>query len=523
MFLSASLFALVCCCTFTSALAKAPNQPRPLKNMFIINEDNSRFLGSVSPDKLTVEELQKFVDSYATTKVTHMFFCPNAMRANFNTKVWTPVWAPWKGATPKGRWATNAEQLSDKGIDPYAVWLKRCREKGLGAWLSMRMNDLHNVDDFDNFQHSDFWRAHPEFWRVPNSSQNGASRALNFANPEVRDYTFAFISELFERYDFDGLELDWMRFPYHLTPDKQEQEAPLLTAFMKRVRQLSRQWEIKRGHTIYLGVRVPTHPDAAQGLGMDAVRWAKEGLVDLLVPSPFFSSSDYNIPVELWLERLGQAGGNVALAVAFEDGIMTGRYPRISTKTELSFLYGFISSARSRGCDNFYLFNWMYDFANVTYMEHYKKLLAQGISDEIIRHEKQTYPIAYRDTCPPEMSHDIQLPQIISRQPAQLVFRVGNFENNAKVQVLIGFDNRPSDHTSVWPLVTLNGQTATDVCEIEPNPARFSPYSKWVCKYSFNPGAIRRGAENHVEIMQNTGNVRNVKLSAVWAELTICP
>ena len=499
------------------------NEPRPLKNMLIINEDNSRYLGSVSPDNLTVEELQKFVDSYAATKVTHLFLCPNAMRANFNSSVWTPIWAPWKGVQPTGRWAANAKLLSEKGIDPYTVWLNRCRERGLGAWLSMRMNDLHNVDDFDNLQHSDFWRAHPQFWRVPNASGQWGNWALNFAHPEVREYTFSFIKELFERYDFDGLELDWMRFPYHLTPGKEEQEAYILTDFMKRVRQLCCQWEIKRGHKIYLGARVPTHPDAARGLGMDGITWAKEGLIDLLVPSPFFSSSDYDIPVELWKERLGKSNEHVALAVGYENGITTGHSPRVATTSELSLLYGFASAIRARGCDNFYLFNWMHYPANTSYTQNYQQLLQYGLSNDVIHRSKQSIPITYHDTCPKNMSRDMQLPQRVTSKPAKLSFHVGTKADNAKVSVLIGFESCPTDTQAVAFDVSLNGKSANGVREIAPNPKRYSDSSKWILEYSFDTAALRDGTENIVEIKQAPSNAANTKISAVWSELIICP
>ena len=69
---------------------------------------------------------------------------------------------------------------------------------------------------------------------------------------------------------------------------------------------------------ILLGVRVPAHPDAAAGLGMDGVAWAREGLVDLIVPCPFWSSSDFDIPVELWRERLGEAADKVTVAPGLE-------------------------------------------------------------------------------------------------------------------------------------------------------------------------------------------------------------
>ena len=88
----------------------------------------------------------------------------------------------------------------------------------------------------------------------------------------------------------------------------------MLTDFVRDVRSLIVDWSKKRKHPILLGVRVPAHPDAASGLGMDAVLWAREQLVDMVVPCPFFMSSDFDIPVELWRERLSDVRDRVTVA-----------------------------------------------------------------------------------------------------------------------------------------------------------------------------------------------------------------
>ena len=62
-----------------------------------------------------------------------------------------------------------------------------------------------------DFHHSRFWKAHPEYWRVPGSVHAYADRALDYAIPAVRENHLRLIAELLDRYDIDGLELDWMR------------------------------------------------------------------------------------------------------------------------------------------------------------------------------------------------------------------------------------------------------------------------------------------------------------------------
>ena len=290
-----------------------------LRDLLVINEDNSHFFGTRKPEDMTIEGLHAFVDQYAGSAVTHLFLNPNAMRASFRSRSRDAIWDPVAGKEPVDLWPQNAKRLFAAGLDPYEVWINRCREKGISPWLSMRMNDVHSVDESDNFMHSSFWREHPQCWRVPHGAASPwVNRAMNYAHAEVREHQMAFVRELLERYDADGLELDWMRFGYHLTPGREREEAAILTEFVRATRALTNDWSTKRGHPILFGVRVPAHPDAAAGLGMDAVAWARAGLVDLIVPCPFWSSSDFDIPVELWRERLGAVADQVTVAPGLE-------------------------------------------------------------------------------------------------------------------------------------------------------------------------------------------------------------
>ena len=277
---------------------------------FIINEDDSHFFMSREPEQMSLEGLNAFVDQYAGTKVTHLFLCPNAQKASYRSDVWSAIWDMEPNQVePKDdpvatRWMANAKLLNERGLDPYKIWIARCREKSISPWLSMRMNDVHNVDNVNSYIHAKFWIDHPDYWRVPGGA-GWTDRAFDYAIPEVRDHHMKFIRELLDRYDPDGLELDWMRFGYHFKPGQEAEGRTILTQFMRDVRALTREWSEKRGHPILLGARVPTKPESAYGLGMDAVAWVKEGLIDMLVPTPFWATTDFDIPVEQWRKDLG--------------------------------------------------------------------------------------------------------------------------------------------------------------------------------------------------------------------------
>lgn len=196
------------------------------------NEDHSHFFSTRAGQKLNAESVASFMDQYRGTQIREMILSANSMRTSFDSQAWDPI---WKGYDPQGpddqpllqstpqearagarKWIHTAWDLAQRRIDPYALWIARARRHGLAPWISMRMNDLHNVDDEASYMHSGFWRAHPEFRRHPWRFAGTADRALDFGHSEVREYSFRLIEEYCARYDFDGLELDWMRFPHHL-------------------------------------------------------------------------------------------------------------------------------------------------------------------------------------------------------------------------------------------------------------------------------------------------------------------
>jgi hypothetical protein len=99
-------------------------------------------------------------------------------------------------------------------------------------------------------------------------------------------------------------------------------------------------------------VRVPSTPWIAKRHGLDAVAWAKAGLVNLIVVSPFWPSVDSDVPIETWKGLL--IGTDVSVAVGLESGMHSGTANRVVTHEELR---GVIASGLYRGADSVYFFN----------------------------------------------------------------------------------------------------------------------------------------------------------------------
>jgi hypothetical protein len=409
--------------------------------MLILNEDNSHFYMSRTANDMTVDGLNAFVDQYADTQVTHLFLNASAMRASYASDVWDRIWEVSDQEVPKDIavaqvWVDNARLLHERGLDPYAVWIARCREIGIAPWISMRMNDVHDVDNPKNFMHSTFWVNHPEYWRVPGSSGAWVDRAFNYAIPEVREHHMALIRELLERYDADGVELDWMRFGYHFAPGEEEAGRAILTDFMRDVRALATEWSAKRGHPIQVCARVPAHPDAAVGLGMDGIAWAKEGLIDILVPTPFWATADYDIPVELWRERLGDADASVVVVPGQE--VLVRAYPGGPAITnDLASVRGFAASAWHRGAEGLYLFNYMDPAPMADGVDGYRRLIEEGLAEPALAGKPRRHVVTYRDTVPASVSNNAQLPRPAG-EASEFRIHTGPIPENGAAILIVG-------------------------------------------------------------------------------------
>lgn len=489
--------------------------PRAFRGALVINEDNSHFFGSRAAEAMNVAGLHAFIDSYAGTKVTHLFLSPNAMRASFRSRTRDAIWDPVDGQVPAGTWPENARRLHEAGIDPYAVWIARAREKGISPWLSMRMNDVHGASEPGNFMHSSFWRAHPELRRLPGGpAQPWTNHALNYAHAAVRDHQMDLVRELLERYAPDGLELDWMRFSRHLTPGREREEAHFLTGFVRDVRALSREWSTRRGRPILLGVRAPAHPDAAAGLGIDAVAWAREGLVDLIVPAPFWSSSDFDIPVELWRERLGGANARTALLPGLEHNARAW-IGGVTVPTDLASAYGFAATALHRGADGIYLFNWMDSQTRPVSAEDYARLLRTGFTPAALATEPRRHPVTFRDTVPEGFPSGTQLP---IRLPGSGTVRLnlGPGAGAGTTEAVIGLA-AGAEAAAGKLQVSLNGRLLEPEGEIADR--RLLGGTARALRFTCPPGGARPG-DNTLELSTPPDAPAG---EVVWAEIRVTP
>jgi hypothetical protein len=483
-----------------------------------LNEDSNHFFATRSQRRVTEKDLTDWVDQYAGTQVRELILNVNAMRTAFASKVWTPFWKDYDpngpddqplfaSAAPAERafarkWVHTAWQMQQDGLDHFRTWIRRARQRGLSPWLSIRMNDLHNVDDEKHYLHSDFWRRNPQLRRIPYRGEQ-RDKALDFGREEVREYTFRLVEEVAQRYDFDGLELDWMRHGFHFAPGREAEGREHLNAFMLRVRKLL-------GRKRKIGVRVPPHPETALRMGMDAVTWARSGNVDMVVPTNFWRTVDTGMPLRLWRQLLPSGcllGGGLELGLnPYPGSVMHAGRP--FGYNNLQTVRGVAAAFLEQGVDRVYLFNYMDSQTAIEDLKEYPVLLREVGRLDTLEGKPRRHVVTYTDTWAPGEPQRALLPATLAAGNWR-AFRLatGRVARGLRPLVRLGIDRVPED----WIVRVNNSDTeALGPQEPEPTWPRATVYG-----YQAKSEAMRDG-DTVIEVTaKDSGTIEWVELAWV--------
>ena len=186
--------------------------------------------------------------------------------------------------------ALNAFEAA--GIDPFRALVDRIRERGMEPIAAVRIQGIHVGGGAAT--RSAWLQAHPEcLLRSPRGSGGGnESAALNFALPAVRDRKAALIREFLAAYDWDGIEIDFQRFPLFFEAGTERVNTPLMTEFMIQLRAVVDEVGKTKGRRLSLAVRVPETPERCAELGLDPIAWANTGLIDFLTLGRFLNQNN---------------------------------------------------------------------------------------------------------------------------------------------------------------------------------------------------------------------------------------
>ncbi len=533
---------IVASCLLAVDVARAggkKNEPR-LKTGLMFNEAadglsafvpfKKPFDQSASKEKI-LEGYREFIEYLAGTQVTHLLLNVNYQRACFPSQAWDSYWDvddPEKNVTT---WHRSMWQIFRKGVDPYSVCIDLCREKKISPWASMRMNDTHYIND--PHKANSFWQQHPEYRSAPKSG-------LNYALPEVREHHLSLIREIFERYDIDGLELDWVRFCHHFKPNEQEANCNILTQFMADVRQIADKAALKRGHPIQIAARVPAVPRFARGFGLDGSTWVQKKLVDILIVSSIWMPADRDTPIEQWRKLIGPVEHEYSLTASM--GLWVKCAPgRVCMRNNLESARGFAANMLHRGADQIYLFN-HFNYSDFNYPKTLpdgskqvtnilRQILNESASLETVVNKPRRHILTYHDTAPPHKKNLKPLPAILKTNgTASFRIYIGPKAVSGKAILRVGLDESKGLWKSRFEL-KVNNMICSQIENLN-EPGQYKPHNgkgfhyAWkvaqvaprVAQFEVPLSAIRDGY-NDIEISLKTADIQTIS----WLELYLVP
>ena len=226
------------------------------------------------------------------------------------------VWWCW-GEGNQSPWPSSIMPLYDsegyrrwkeQGIDIAAVFAEESRKRGIEAFYNYRINGSDN--DLGPFSKLPMKLKHPE-WLI--HTWPGPVGLWNYAIPEVRRYKLSILREIAERFDYDGISLDFARVCPVLPPGKAWANRDKMNDFMREFRSITQQVAQRRGRPLLVGARIPENLEGCRFDGLDIETWVREGLVDVL------ALGIRNFDVDIAAFRPIVAGTHVKLYPSVDD------------------------------------------------------------------------------------------------------------------------------------------------------------------------------------------------------------
>ncbi len=434
-------------------------------------------LGLEHKKNLTEEDFYPFVDEFKNTKVTDILFNVSSQVSATTTdvKVYGEYAEKYLQKTENGIPVDYTNEPVPKAyylakyvykVDPFKIWVERTKALGMNPWLSFRMNDCHFPDEETAWIRGDmFYKARANGWC--NGEKYGYYRnTYNYKHAEIREMFLSYIKEQLARYDVSGIELDFMReiYCFDYIDDDHDVCVDIMNDFMRSVKRIVTEAEATRGHEIKIAIRLTRDIEKSLRFGFDAKAFAKEGLVDIIIPSPRWGGSDSAIPIDEWKSALPE----IKIFGCIETclNILHPRQVMMSTETAL----GNAASFLAMGADDIYAFNYFGELDRKRDKEIQKTI---GSYEDIVKRPLRFVIIDEdHDIFPVGTERWKQLP-IIPDDEKTITIKTGNLPKDKTVRIILAFDEGTPSDTEVL----INEKSVSTLMPCTPPDPNHSAYT----------------------------------------------
>ncbi len=323
----------------------------------IVLNDDGWIMSQIMTPVTTAVLKERIVDTYVDSGLDTLSWCiGDTGRQRYET---LDILAQ-PNHLPQGRendlGAQNLRRLIESDGGPVTIFTKLCHDIGMKFLPSVRMNSHYDrsvADDVGSIRsdHPEYLIGRPGEEFIPNTTQWGIRTGLDYARPEVRSHVAALVIDLFERFDTDGVELDFMRHPAFFRVDEAYGSRHLITDMLRQIRAKMDDVSASTGRDLEILVRVPPTLDDSARIGLDVERWIREGIVGAVAAGGGF------IPLHAPVEEFVDAATGT-------DCQVLGPIESLRPSTEEESVNAIASRHYEGGASGLYLFNFWHKSAD---------------------------------------------------------------------------------------------------------------------------------------------------------------
>jgi len=189
-------------------------------------------------------------------------------------------------------WARALKEYTGK--DSLQTMIDYVHSVGRECFFSARVNDTHDLS-YQEDQLDPWKMANKDklmFATKAESTQQmsyGANRwtAADYTHYEVRKLIYDMYKDVLDRYDVDGIEIDFTRHPLYFKEvvcgqDVYPENLERMTNLIRTLRDYTEKKSVEVGKPILISILVPDSIDFCKAIGLDVATWCEEGLIDIV-------------------------------------------------------------------------------------------------------------------------------------------------------------------------------------------------------------------------------------------------
>ena len=436
---------------------------KPIYVNIDINSVTTPYLNKMSEEEnITEETLYSYMDQYTNMGVTDILIDIFCQYSATDSDIWTTYADKYLQKTENGIEVDYKDLYRGLytfnkiyGIDPHVVWFRRCRELGINPWITIRMNDCHCPEDEACFLRSDFFYEARDKGLMVGDRYGYFRYCFDYAHKEVRRKMLDYIEEQINRYDVYGIELDFQReivcFDYLNTPDCYK----IMNDFMRDANKIIKNAEKIHGHEIKICARLQRDIEQNLIYGFDAKTWDEEKLVDIIVVTPRWETSDSDMPISEWVKTMK----NTTVVAGIETLVSQ---PHRIAHMSAAHVRAMMAKYLQQGSEGTYLFNYFILPWEKEGRSHETFRTCTDI--ETIMSLPMRHALTFQDIAPEGYERWKILPKTIENDSFEFEISTGKLPENKNTALILGFETGSPDNCQI----ELNGNILRDFTETNP-------------------------------------------------------